>query len=432
MGNVNGSFLDKNGLTYLWSKLKTLLAGKADASSTVSNVAWDSTNKKITKTINSSTTDVVTASTLKSAMELKFSDIDNTPTTLLGYGISDAEIASGTITLGSNSITPLVSSDVYGRGTALSASSSSPIDLDDYLAKNKVGLYYTTGNAVTKWINNCPYKLGAIRLVVEYSGAGSGSDGTITQTVYPEHLYTSNADSNANVRFFRRVASLETPKKITDWIEFNGSSAIRANAVLDALDTGVVLTADSHIDELTTGGSYSCNNTNDVATPMNKYQTDNGLQPLPYVGQFKLMVFGQNNTGTSTARAVQLFIPNTTSASMYLRVRNGSSWCTWSKIETTGSARTNIADSTDLLDLTPGRYYRTSKTNMSTIGHLPSDLPLDRFYVDVDNTTSLAMRSIKLYPLKTGETGYYYIRNETADGWDGWYKYTGTAVTDAS
>ena len=39
-------------------------------SNTVTNVAWDSTNKKLTKTINSSTTDIVTASTLKSAMSL--------------------------------------------------------------------------------------------------------------------------------------------------------------------------------------------------------------------------------------------------------------------------------------------------------------------------------------------------------------------------
>ena len=39
-------------------------------SNTVANVQWDSTNKKITKTINTTTSDVVSASTLKSAMEL--------------------------------------------------------------------------------------------------------------------------------------------------------------------------------------------------------------------------------------------------------------------------------------------------------------------------------------------------------------------------
>ena len=39
-----------------------------------------------------------------------FSEIGSTPTTLAGYGITDAKIASGTITLGSNTITPLTSS----------------------------------------------------------------------------------------------------------------------------------------------------------------------------------------------------------------------------------------------------------------------------------------------------------------------------------
>ena len=51
-----------------------------------------------------------------------FSEIGSKPTTLSGYGITDAKIASGTITLGSNTITPLTSetdpiftaSDAYG------------------------------------------------------------------------------------------------------------------------------------------------------------------------------------------------------------------------------------------------------------------------------------------------------------------------------
>jgi hypothetical protein len=48
----------------------TELAKKADKTSTVTSVDWDSTNNKLTKTINGTTTDVVTASTLKSALDL--------------------------------------------------------------------------------------------------------------------------------------------------------------------------------------------------------------------------------------------------------------------------------------------------------------------------------------------------------------------------
>ena len=43
-----------------------------------------------------------------------FADLTSHPTTLAGYGITDAKIQNGTITLGSNSITPLTSSDLSG------------------------------------------------------------------------------------------------------------------------------------------------------------------------------------------------------------------------------------------------------------------------------------------------------------------------------
>ena len=44
------------------------ISGKADKSATVSNVTYDSTNAKITKTINGTTSDVVTVATLKTAL----------------------------------------------------------------------------------------------------------------------------------------------------------------------------------------------------------------------------------------------------------------------------------------------------------------------------------------------------------------------------
>jgi len=54
----------------------TELNKKADKTSTVTSVDWDSTNKKLTKTINGTASDVVTASTLKTAMALN--NVDNT------------------------------------------------------------------------------------------------------------------------------------------------------------------------------------------------------------------------------------------------------------------------------------------------------------------------------------------------------------------
>ena len=56
----NGALTVTKGTTFLTSHQD--ISGKADKSATVSNVAYDSTNKKITKTINGTTSDVVTAS----------------------------------------------------------------------------------------------------------------------------------------------------------------------------------------------------------------------------------------------------------------------------------------------------------------------------------------------------------------------------------
>lgn len=146
--------LDQNGLLYYHTGLKSLF---------LTDVAYDSTNAKITKTKNGQTTDVVTASTLKTAMSLNnvgnfkavstvanqglteeekanarsnigagssgfsgsFTDLTNVPTTIAGYGITDAGISSGTITLGSNTITPLTSSDVT---STYSSTGTSPVN----------------------------------------------------------------------------------------------------------------------------------------------------------------------------------------------------------------------------------------------------------------------------------------------------------------
>lgn len=144
---ADNKYLDYNGLLYFWGQLKTKF---------LSTIGYDTTNKKITQTKNGSTTDVVTVATLKSDMNLTasdvglgnvgnfkavstvasqgltdqekanaranigagdsafsgdFSDLSNIPTTIDGYGIQDAGISSGTITLGSNTITPALKTE---------------------------------------------------------------------------------------------------------------------------------------------------------------------------------------------------------------------------------------------------------------------------------------------------------------------------------
>lgn len=59
-------YLNDTGLQYFFNKLKTLF---------LTNVAYDSTNKKLTKTLNGTTSDIVTVATIKSAMSLAKGDV---------------------------------------------------------------------------------------------------------------------------------------------------------------------------------------------------------------------------------------------------------------------------------------------------------------------------------------------------------------------
>ena len=74
-----------------------------------------------------------------------WSDITSKPTTISGYGITDAKIASGTITLGSNTITPLTSSS-----TLNAAKLSGEIPIGCYTALDVTG---ASGIAASKTIS---------------------------------------------------------------------------------------------------------------------------------------------------------------------------------------------------------------------------------------------------------------------------------------
>lgn len=68
-------------------------------------VRFDTASQSLTDTQKSNARSNIGAGT--SNFNGSFSNLSNKPTTLSGYGITDAKIASGVITLGSNTITPL-------------------------------------------------------------------------------------------------------------------------------------------------------------------------------------------------------------------------------------------------------------------------------------------------------------------------------------
>lgn len=123
-------YLDYDGLLYFFTGLRSKF---------VSSIAYDATNHQLTQTKNGTSSAVITTANLKSELGLdnvgnykavstvsdqglteqekanaranigagdsafsgNFSDLSNVPTTIAGYGITDAKIENGVITLGS-------------------------------------------------------------------------------------------------------------------------------------------------------------------------------------------------------------------------------------------------------------------------------------------------------------------------------------------
>lgn len=88
-------FLDSSGVTYLWQKIKAAF---------VADVTYDTTNKKLKKTKNGSTTDLVTAATIVTdgggiTSHQSIKTLDTTATTSQATSSSEAIAGSGSIKL---------------------------------------------------------------------------------------------------------------------------------------------------------------------------------------------------------------------------------------------------------------------------------------------------------------------------------------------
>lgn len=127
-------FVGADALSELSTKVKTELGKKTDKAGALTNVSYDTTNKKLTKTTQGAhdpvITDIVTTATLKTDMGIAdfdgtFSSLKSKPTTISGYGITDAKVQNSTVTIGSNSVTALTQEDV---SSTYDSSGTSPVD----------------------------------------------------------------------------------------------------------------------------------------------------------------------------------------------------------------------------------------------------------------------------------------------------------------
>ena len=128
-------YLDYNGLLYFWTLIKNMFAKPSDA-----NPQMDGTASAGSSALYARGDHVHPHDTSKA----------DAATTLAGYGITDANIASGTITLGSNTITPLTASSALdaskltGTASVDTTGNAATADVADKVA-NKLTLKVKTG-----------------------------------------------------------------------------------------------------------------------------------------------------------------------------------------------------------------------------------------------------------------------------------------------
>ena len=304
-------YLDDQGLLYYHGKIKDIF---------VNGVAWDSTNNKITKTIGSSTTDVVTAATLKTAMSLNevgnfkavstvanqglsdqekrnardnigagssgltsvsydttndkiiytdaggnhdvvtaatlkadmglpadfdgsFSKVTSTPTTLAGYGITDAKIESGVITLGSNTITPVT--DISGKADV--ATTLAGYGITDASVNPSTGVFTLGSNTYTVKIDNGELTVGSntwsLTNVYKYKGSVATKavlDAMTKSSLTPGDVYNVEADGQN----YAYVSWDNTTNKPV-WDALGGTFTIASitNADIDAIIAGTYTTS---------------------------------------------------------------------------------------------------------------------------------------------------------------------------------------------
>lgn len=115
---VSGKGLSTNDYT---TTEKNKLAGISSGAEVNVQADWDVDNTSsdayiLNKPTSMPASDVPSWAKQPNKPSYTFSEIASKPTTIAGYGITDAKIANGTITLGSNSITPLTQhQDISGK-----------------------------------------------------------------------------------------------------------------------------------------------------------------------------------------------------------------------------------------------------------------------------------------------------------------------------
>ena len=141
---ANKKFLDNNGLLYFWQKIVNAFV-KKDGSKVLSDNNYTTAEKEKLAGLNNYTLPKATTTTLGgvkagagvevtedgtlnatgggTADSVEWSNVQNKPSTVAGYGITDAKIEAKKITIGSNSVTVPINNNELENGAGYQTSS---------------------------------------------------------------------------------------------------------------------------------------------------------------------------------------------------------------------------------------------------------------------------------------------------------------------
>lgn len=234
-------YLNDTGLQYFFNKLKTIF---------LTNVAYDSTNKKLTKTLNGTTSDIVTVATIKTAMNLAKGDVglgnvDNTADA--NKHVSTADSFHSTVPLEGIDFNGSKPTSYYAlcptaAATAAKVATIQPVDSNNaptfqLVTGARVFVKFTNANSVansTLNVNNTGAK------AIYYNGAAIGKSVTDANGTY-EFIYNGSQwelvgdlDTNTtytNVALGQGYGTC-TPAEGTEWAVTLSSYALTTGGIV--------------------------------------------------------------------------------------------------------------------------------------------------------------------------------------------------------
>ena len=434
-----------------------------------------------------------TAGSAASADAVAWTNVSSKPTTIAGYGITDAKIASGVITLGANTITPLTShQSVTDNNPTLAWSTKSKVgtvgstDLNvtmpakpTYTASD-VGLGNVTNDKQVKGLasgttQNNLVKFGAdgytvadAGVAVENQAAGISNVDTkipTSKSVKQNVAKTSVLDGYAIKSTGSAIATTDTindafgkvEKRVQvneNNISYNTNNGVKnylKPETISGIPTGITIQYEAD-DSITINGAYSGSdyayvflhsfthdaiqytlscNVETMASKYYFYTRDGHMQTT------QTLVYTYSDSDTT--RIVMRIAPNTSFSNVNVKLMIRPSIIadtTYQPYALSNAELTALADlavptipSTTTLASYAGTLAKGYHTAFIVNGQNPSDSPVSDNCFVDFFVYSANTAQMRVYPTYSTYAGEFYVRTKVSGSWGGWYKFQGTAVT---